>query len=199
MPVARTVIFALLFCLAGCSDDNLREQNAALQQEVEQLQQHALVMEYWERQAGIAEACDAVIPLCPPAVTEAGHAAEHHGYRGGSTWTFWSILLLKLAALGTALGSFAAGAWVGYRVTATRRLLPAREELAKARALVERAEVKAEYARDAAKQAISEAQKAKRQLVTHQEALAATQAAYNQLKAETDRLEELKKALSGFN
>ncbi|WP_321812827.1 hypothetical protein [Burkholderia sp. BCC1985] len=193
MPTVVTLIFAIL--LASCSDDGLRERNAMLQQQVEQLQQQQLAIDYWQRQAGIAEACDAVISLCPSVITDAGHAAERKGYRGGSSWVFWAIFLMKLTSLGAVVG----GAVAGYRAGAARWLMPARENLAQARSTIEEARQTVFEAREEASRAREQAREAGIQLAERQEALAGIQATHYRLKAETEQLEVVMKALrTGF-
>ncbi|WP_322034619.1 hypothetical protein [Burkholderia sp. BCC1970] len=193
MPTLVTLIFALL--LVGCGDDSLRERNAMLQQQVEQLQQQQLALEYWERQAGIAEACDAVIPLCPSLITAAGHAAERGGYRGGSSWLFWTIFLLKLTSVGAVIG----GAVAAYRLGAARWAMPAQDDLAQARSTIDKATETVFQAREEASQARQQAREAQTLLEERRAALVSIQATHDRLKTEVERLEAVRKALrSGF-
>jgi phage shock protein A len=183
MPTFIALILILL--LAGCSDDSLRERNAELQQQVAQLQQQQLAIDYWQHQAGIAEACDAVVPLCPPLITDAGHAAERRGYRGGSSWTFWTIFLIKF----TVLGALCGGALAGYRTGAARWLMPAQKDLARARSTIEKAEHTVFKAREKAIEACEKAREAQALLKERRAALASIQATHDQLEAEIEQLQ----------
>jgi cell division protein FtsB len=116
----------LLIFLAGCDVDEkkikkLEAENASLQDENFKLktelnkQQNEDYRNYvskkaeiesFEKDAAIYQACNYLIPICPPSMTERGKEAIKIGF-GGGIETFWYLLILKFAALGALIGAFA--------------------------------------------------------------------------------------------
>jgi chromosome segregation ATPase len=116
----------LLIFLAGCDVDEkkikkLEAENASLQDENLKLKielnkqqkedyrnyvSKKAEIESFENDAAIYQACNYLIPVCPPSMTEKGKEAIKNGFIGGIE-TFWYLLILKFAALGALIGAFA--------------------------------------------------------------------------------------------
>jgi predicted nucleic acid-binding Zn-ribbon protein len=151
----KVLTILLIFFLAGCDVDekkirNLEDENALLQDEVFKLkieinkQQNEEYQNYvskkaeidsLETAAAIYQTCNYLIPICPPSMTEKGKEAIKNGY-GGGIETFWYWLILKLAALGALLGTFAAF----FHFLSLRWVKPEEQQISKAHKLIETAE-----------------------------------------------------------
>lgn len=145
MAAHRILIVAAVLALAGCADDDkdvaaLRSENSKLKSEVvtlqakldEQAGARAAEIAYMERQASIADACDAIVSTCPTSMTATGHKAQANGYSGGGR-VFWAVLVAKLAALGVGLGlMFGVSGWLWFRLA-----MPKKAEVEAAAAVIE--------------------------------------------------------------
>ena len=209
MRAVALLLTALL--LAGCADSELERKIAAqyeqkLAQERERVDtlasrldtryaERLAEIEYWDRQARIAAACDYLVPMCPNAVAAPGREAQAEGYSGGGA-AFWMLVILKFVvmALG-AVATVAALSFSAFTVLASfnRILQPSRTALAEARRLVQTND---EYIKQTQANAEQEAQ----EIVTHAELEAArikaqTTTAQNELKTALQSLHQVKKDL----
>lgn len=211
MRAVALLLTALL--LAGCADsESERERKIAAQYEQKLAQERERVdtlasrldtryaerlaeIEYWDRQARIAAACDYLVPMCPNAVAAPGREAQAEGYSGGGA-AFWMLVILKFVvmALG-AVATVAALSFSAFTVLASfnRILQPSRTALAEARRLVQTND-------ESLKQTQANAEQEAQEIVTHAELEAArikaqTTTAQNELKTALQSLQQVKKDL----
>lgn len=151
----KVLTILLIFFLAGCDVDEkkikkLEAENALLQDEVfklktelskqqnEDYRKHVAnkaAIESLETNAAIYQACNYLIPVCPPSMTEKGKEAIKNGF-GGGIETFWYLLVLKFAAFGALFGAFA----TSLHFLSLRFIKPEEQKIFEAHKLIETAE-----------------------------------------------------------
>lgn len=107
MQTRRLIYIGLLILLAGCSDPSeLRRENASLRKSIAERQaERTAELAHLERQASIAAGCDWLIQICPEHVTRPGRRAQQAGFGGGDSWPFWTVVIMKMIALGGLIGT----------------------------------------------------------------------------------------------
>lgn len=182
----------LLAALAGCAE---REAAADLRIERDRLQallddqaaKRQAEIVYLERQAGIAAACDWIVPLCPASVVATGRQAQAGGFGGGGSVAFWLVFLAKLAAAGVSIAmTFSLTHWLWSSINAPRR-----REIEQARQTIEEAEETAAAARQRAAQAENAAAEAR---AGAEQAAERLKALRQQIEAQKAELESVKRA-----
>lgn len=155
---------AFIMVLAGCQSDeqahqilNLSAQNAVLQSQIktikdenftlqaqldDKLWQRKAELDYLESQAGLVLGCDFLVRLCPDSVTKVGRQAQIEGIGGGNSRNFWSLVLLKLVAVGVAFGGAIGATYVSWVQVGK----PKSEQVKQAHALVQESEARADAA-----------------------------------------------------
>jgi hypothetical protein len=179
-----------LVLLCGCSEN--REENIKLRHELTELRQQltrqtaerAAELAYYERQAGIAAACDWVVPLCPESITRPGKEAQGAGFGGGDDFLFWTIMLLKVLIAGTGVGAFS----IALIVASDAFLRPSRVRTEAARKLVQQARADAQRLTSNAQRELLASDQAVRDA---REQLSNLQAAIEETRNELARLEAL--------
>lgn len=162
MQTRRLICSVLLILLAGCSDPSeLRRENALLRQSIAEHQAERTVeLAQLERQASIAAGCDWLLPICPEYVTRPGRKAQQAGFGGGDDWPFWTVVILKMIALGGLIGTgiVTIDALWEYLVR------PLQAESERSRALIQGANAKAAHAHQAAREAERDTELLRQQL-----------------------------------
>lgn len=134
--------------LASCTSESdiqaLRQQQQQLTQENIHLRQQldsrvaelTAMHDYKEYQASLARGCDWIIPLCPESFVRVGRQALANGYAGALSWPAWLGFWGKLLGFCVLFdGCLRALTWVWLR-----RIRPAKQETAAARAFLARAQ-----------------------------------------------------------
>ncbi|MYL28147.1 MULTISPECIES: hypothetical protein [Halomonadaceae] len=210
-----TAIAFLLITLAGCTDEQriaaLENQLEAKQATIERLENehHEALREserridelqtelaslkngvwFQQHRAGIARACDWVVPSCPPSWIEGGRKALAQGFSGTWSWWFWLVIFLKLILVPFLLAGLIAtyAYWVRPARTEVERVAAELKELQSNKA-GERKELKA------LAEELERRQKEEAELETR---VSAFQRHRQQLKSEIENLEKKKRNLRG--
>lgn len=132
MRINRNLLIFILAAslISGCGESELKKEINALKRDVAERRAE---IEYLERQAAIAAACDYILRLCPDSVADTGRQAQKGGFGGGSVLVFWLAVAAKMAAVGSLMGA-AVAVWTHFG-------RPAAEEIERARQLIRDAEV----------------------------------------------------------
>lgn len=179
-----------LALLGGCSSNI--EESKKLHVEITELRQQlasrtaerSAELAYHERQAGIAAACDWVVPLCPASITSPGKEAQEAGFGGGDDFLFWTIFLLKILIAGTGVGTFSMTLLLGWNWL----LNPSRARTEAARQLIQQARADARRLTSAAQRELLASDQAVRDA---REELSNLQAAIEAAQEELARQEAL--------
>lgn len=135
LQIIVTFIFGLL--LSGCFEDpkivqdkvnQLERVRAELEQKkelydikyAEQKAENDKFISYMEGQAGLVKGCEILIDICPKSIKSNGIKAIEDGYGGGLSYSFWIIVVCKIAALSFIVGGVAAGVFVAYEVASKK-------------------------------------------------------------------------------
>lgn len=107
------LILVVALGLPGCDTAQVRElqsRNVELQRQLhEQGAAREAEIQYEERQASVTLGCAILFDICPTDMTEPGMQALDRGYAGSLSWPFWLMFLMKLAAIGAAIGGVLGG------------------------------------------------------------------------------------------
>ena len=131
------VIFIFGLLLAGCFEDpkiiqnkvnQLEQVRAELEQKkelydikyAEQKAENDKFISYMEGQAGLVKGCEILIDICPKSIKSNGIKAIEDGYSGGLSYSFWIIVICKMAVLSFIVGGVAAGVFVAYEVASKK-------------------------------------------------------------------------------
>lgn len=191
------VLLVVVLLLAGCGDSERERALAARVQALEQALgeqqgQRRAELDEQARAAAVAAACDWIVPTCPTSIAGPGRAALAAGGAPAdlSLWLLAAKLALLLLPVGVAGG---VAGWLWARVSA-----PALAEAADARALL--AELDGRRARAEAEiERLRGTWEKRRAAVEQAEArLAEVQAEAERLRADVDRLTELRKLVGGL-
>jgi hypothetical protein len=122
----RFFLTLAVFGLLGCENtEQLQKQNKELRQQIDQQQgAKEAQLQFFERMANMAHACDFLIPLCPASTIETGREAITQGVSATGQGFLW-LVILKFAGLAAIMGVLVGSwrwAWLNMSQPAARAL-----------------------------------------------------------------------------
>lgn len=214
LQIIVTFIFGLL--LSGCFEDPKIVQNkvnqlervrAELEQKkelydikyAEQKAENDKFISYMEGQAGLVKGCEILIDICPKSIKSNGIKAIEDGYSGGLSYSFWIIIICKLAALSFVVGGVAFGAFVAYEVASKkfglREITESLRAAEQAQKDIQNADTKLAESRASLQKAETEIEQRRQQISTLKNDEAIIQNGIKKLEAELAEKREMKRML----